>query len=250
MKLERHSQFFSNQLSAISRQLIACCVLLAFPVFLAYYRFMLRFKMCPDKVFMAIVTESMEMMIDQLRMVLAVHRKQKAGADAVQFLLPHAKRVFAPEIAFKLLRRMLHCHSGPGFYQLNDYHYLLLYDVLGYFCGLHNIRVNSASNERERERLSKVGAFHIQKIIFHDLIDIYFYNTDFLTDEGAAMEPSLDEIKATALHDVTFSISLGLSPHPEELKIRQIKRESPELRVLSRFWRDGSKVYPDLKGRK
>lgn len=39
--------------------------------------FMLRFQTPPDKILMVILTENIEMMIDQIRETLSVHRKKE-----------------------------------------------------------------------------------------------------------------------------------------------------------------------------
>jgi hypothetical protein len=218
---------------------------LAFLAFLAYYILMLRFQTTPDKIFMAILTESMEMMIDRIGETLAVHRKEEVGSFVLESLIPNAARVFAAETALKTLKHMLHCHKGPRLYRLNDYHFLLLYDTLEYFCDVHNDRVHSAPNEHDKERTSRVGAFHVEEIRFEGLIDIYFYGTDFLMDEGAAIDLNPEEDHGSGIYDEAFSIAQGLAPHPEELKFREIKEEIPELSITSRFWRHGSRVYPD-----
>jgi len=206
---------------------------------------MLRFRNHPDRVFMAVLTESMEMMIIRIREILAVHRKAETDGEGLLSLMPNASRVFAPEIALKTLKHVLHCHRGPGLYRLNDYHWLLLYDVLEYFCRVHNESVSTAPNDFEKERMSKTGGFHIEEIRCDGLIDIYFYNTDFLADEEAAADDPKEGV-ASDLHDEAFSISQGLAPHPDELKLKEIRQEVPELDIESRFWRTGSRVYPDL----
>jgi hypothetical protein len=206
---------------------------------------MLRFLAPPDKIFMAVLTESIEMMIDKIGETVAVHRKDELGTFVFESLMPNAARVFVAETGLKTLKHILHCHKGPGLYRLNDYHFLLLYDTLEYFCDAHNSRVASAPNEHDRERASKVGAFHIEEIRFDGLIDIYFYGTDFLMDEGTVTDLPPEEA-GSGIHDEAFSISQGLAPHPEELKIREVQEDTPELRVSSRFWGPGSKVYPDF----
>lgn len=207
---------------------------------------MLGFQTPPDKIFMAVLSESMEMMINRIGETLAVHRKEAVGSFVFESLMPNASRVFAAETALTSLKHMLHCHKGPGLYRLNDYHFLLLYDTLEYFCDVHNGRVVSAPNEHERERASKVGKYHIEEIRFEGLINIYFYSTDFLTDEGAAMDLNPEEDRGSGIHDESFSIAQGLAPHPEELKINEAKEETPELSITSRFWGPGSRVYPDF----
>jgi hypothetical protein len=208
---------------------------------------MLRFQTPPDKIFMAILTESMEMMIDQMRETLSVHREKEVDTVSLESLMPNASRVFAPETALKILKRMLHCHKGPGFYRLNDYHFLLLYDVLGYFCDIHNDMVHTTPHAEEKNRASRIAGVHIEKINFNDLIAMYFYDTDFLLDADTMLNLGIDKRKALGIHEETFGLSQGLAPHPEEFRLKEEKEDVPELRITSRFWSPGSKVYPDLK---
>jgi hypothetical protein len=208
---------------------------------------MLKFQTPPDKIFMAILTGSMEIMIDQIRELQAVHRKKEIGAGALESLMAHATRVFVPETALKTLKNMLHCHAGPGLYRLNDYHYLLLYDTLEYFCDIHNDMVLTAPNAREKKKASRIAGVHIERIDFDDLIDIYFFDTDFLIDEDVVMNLGLERRKGLGIHDETFGISQGLTPHPEELKIREEKDEKPVLNIQTRYWGPFSRVYPDLE---
>ncbi len=207
---------------------------------------MLRFQSHPDKIFMAILTASMEMMVDQIRELLAVHRKNDPGAGTLESLMPNAAGVFVPETALKTLKRMLHCHKGPGIYYLNDYHYLLLHDTLEYFCDVHNDMVRIAPNEYEKNKTARLAGFHVEEIIFDDLIDIYFFDIDFLMDENVVMDLGVDKRKVLGMRKETFGISQGLAPHPEELAVRIGKNETPVIMIQSIFWSPSSRVYPDI----
>jgi hypothetical protein len=195
---------------------------------------------------MAILEECIELMIDQITETKSGGRDKEEEIYEFESLLPVAGKVFNSETALKTLRRMLICHKRPGLYHLNDYHYLLLYDTLLNFCEIHNDMVKEASGKDEKKKVSKVGAFYIEKIDFDYLIDIYFYDTDFLFDADTVMELGLEKRKDLGIDDEIFSISQGLAPHPEELKIKVHKSEKPVLRIHSRFWSPSSGVYPDL----
>jgi hypothetical protein len=204
---------------------------------------MLRFETPPDKIFTAILEESMSLMIDRIREIKAA--KEDAGNE-LEDLMPTAGKVFGPATALKTLKRMLACHKRPGLYRLNDYHYLLLYDTLQYFCEIHNDMVKVACSMSEKQRTSRVGAFYIERINFDDLIGIYFYDTDFLMEGDTVMGLGLERRKALGLHDETFGISQGMAPHPEELKLKMQDNEKPVLIIQSRYWGPSSRVYPDL----
>lgn len=170
---------------------------------------MLRFETPPDRIFMAILEESISLMIDLIREIKAV--KDLPGNE-LEYLLPTAGKVFGPLTAIKTLKRILACNKRPGLYRLNDYHYLLLYDTLQYFCEIHNDMVKEAHSGFEKQRMSKVGAFYIERIDFDALIDIYFYDIDFLMDGDTMIGLGLERRKELGLNDETFGISQGMAP--------------------------------------
>jgi hypothetical protein len=188
----------------------------------------------------------MTLMIDQVREVKMRGRDTEELKYEFEGLLPAASRVFNFETTLKTLKRILMCHKRPGLYRLNDYHYLLLYDTLEYFCHIHNDMVKESKGADEKKKMSKVGAFYIEKISFDDLIGVYFYDIDFLMDADTMIELGIERRKDLGIHDENFGISQGMAPHPEELKIRVQKNEKPSLRIQSRLWGPTSSVYPDL----
>ncbi len=208
---------------------------------------MLRFQTAPDRIFMAIIQESLELMIDQIRTVKLIGQNEEAREYELGSLLPNAGNVFNSSNSIKTVKRLLVCHKRPGLYNLNDYHYLLLYDTLLNFCEIHNemVRVSVGADARRRE--AKVGAFNIEKIDFDVLIGVYFFNLDFLLDAETVIDLGFEKRKELGLQDETFSISQGLAPHPEELKVTVYRREKPLLVIQSHFWGRSSRVYPDLE---
>jgi hypothetical protein len=190
---------------------------------------MLRFQTPPDKIFMAILQDGITFMIDQLNTVKSSMNYSVDRRSVLENLLPFAGRVFNCETALKTLKRMLVCHRRSGLYYLNDYHYLLLYDTLQYLCEVHNVRVMEASSINEKKRASKVGGYYIEEINFDNLIDIYFYDIDFLINSETMRELSIEERKGLGINDETFGISQGLAPHPEELAVKIVKNENQSL---------------------
>ena len=92
----------------------------------------------------------------------------------MQWLLPNASKVFNARTALDTLKRMLVCHKNPNLYYLNDYHYLLLYDMLKDFCDLQNDSVREAKTKKEKGERSQMGRFHIDELDFDGIIDIFF----------------------------------------------------------------------------
>jgi hypothetical protein len=106
--------------------------------------------------------------------------------------------------------------------------------------------VRIASTIDEKNRSSQVGAYHIDEIRFDDLIDIYFYDIDFLMDSDTIMKLGIERRKGLGIHDETFGISQGLPPHPEELEIKKHIHEDQDVSIQPTYWEPGSRVYPDM----
>src|SRR5208283_4383561 len=180
---------------------------------------MLRFQDNIDKVFDAILHASIEVAIDYVESIIASSANSDSAAADFNDVYPEAGRVFAPHTALKVLQSMLECHNRPETYFLNDYHYLLLYDVLEAFCDNHNDAV-SGSKGKLRKELSTVGEFCIDQIDFGSIIDCYFFDIDFLTDQEVMLGLRVGERQRLGMNEEAFSIATGLSPHPEELELK------------------------------
>ncbi len=207
---------------------------------------MLTFQNRPDKIFTAMLTGSIEITVDQLRELIDRRQDKSSGENELEYVLPFAFRVFTPETAMATLKRILVCHKSPDLYCLNNYHYLLLYDILCNYCEIHNDMVRTADDISEKKEAADMGGFHVEKIDFGDLISMYFHDTDFLFDADTVMKLGLDKRKVLGMKEETFGISQGLAPHPEELKIKLEESEIPVFGFQSPVWGPDSKVYPDF----
>ena len=78
------------------------------------------------------------------------------------------------------------------------------------------------------------------------MIDLYFFDTDFLFDSEDMMKLGLEGRKGMAFNEETFAITQGLAPHPEELKIKVHKGEKAIVLDSSPYFGSKSKVYPDF----
>ena len=208
---------------------------------------MLGFAAPPDRIFMSILKESFEIMIDQITKSILAARYAEKEKDSLQYILPLASRVFNAETARNTLKRMLACHKRPGLYHLNDYHFLLLYDTLHYYCEIRNDMVASAEGAREKERISRIGGFNIERLEADEIVGIYFFDTDFLMDPETMIEMGIDRRKQLGINNETFGISQGLAPHPEELKIKIVRDEKAVLIMQSVYFGPSSRVYPDME---
>jgi hypothetical protein len=113
-------------------------------------------------------------------------------------------------------------NEAPGLYQLTDYHWLLLYESLRGFSGLHNDLARDAGAPVE------VGPYLLGEIDFGALLDLYFWDLGFLLEGElvAAMTP--EQRKQMGMNPELFGLSQGLVPHPKELKIELVEDEEPE----------------------
>jgi len=130
---------------------------------------------------------------------------------------PAAGKVFPPRSAVETLRNLLRCLDRPEIYYLNDYHYLLLFDVLNFLSQIHNDGVSMARNKRERKEVSFVDPFFIEKIDFDEIVELYFFDIDFLTSPEVML--NIPAWFKQTYNPEAFALSQGLLPHPEELAL-------------------------------
>ncbi|UCH81428.1 MAG: hypothetical protein JSW20_02135 [Nitrospiraceae bacterium] len=207
---------------------------------------MLRFQTPPDKVFTAILKDSLELIIDEINDAIAFSKDTEEFIEQLNSLLPNASRVFNPKTTISTIKEMLACLEKPQLYYLNDYHYLLLYDTLSNLCDLHNDAVNDTETQEDRIEASQIGDYNIEELLFDEIVDIYFFDTDFLTDPDDMVNLGVEGRKNMAFNEETFAITQGLAPHPEELKLRVHKGEETTVIDISPYFGSQSKVYPDF----
>jgi hypothetical protein len=207
---------------------------------------MLRFQRAPDAVFQAILRESLSFASDIISDMRSDPDPNGAlSRETFVESFPVSGKVFPPRLAVETLRDMLQRLDRPEIYYLNDYHYLLLYDVLNFLSEIHNDRVSMAGNKRERKEASFVDPFFIEKIDFDEIVGLYFFDIDFLTSPEVML--NLPSWFKETYNPEAFALSQGLLPHPEELALKVDTIEDPLLYkvTLPRYFGTGSKVYPD-----
>jgi hypothetical protein len=82
----------------------------------------------------------------------------------------------------------------------------------------------TADGVREKEELSMIAGFRIEKIDFDGLVALYFFDIDFLLDSETVSDLGLDKRAMLGIQNETFGISQGMSPHPEELELSAVVR--------------------------
>ena len=90
-------------------------------------------------------------------------------------------------------------------------------------------------------------SFEIDKINFGELIDLFFWDCDFLMTSEDSFESGLEGRKAKGISSETFAISMGLRPHPDELVIKVYDVDPPRA-SKSVYFNPESRIYPALKG--
>lgn len=211
---------------------------------------MLRFQSHPDKVFTAILKEAMELMIDEINNAVSFSQSKEEISENLNSLLPNAGKVFNSSTALNTLKEMLVCLEKPQLYQLNDYHYMLHYDTLSTFCELHNDAVREAETRADKIEISQIGDYYIEKLLFDELVDIYFYDIDFLLNPEETFQLGMEGRRNIDVSDETFVISQGLAPHPEELALKVHEGEKAIEIDSSPYFGSKSKVYPDFNNKK
>ena len=206
---------------------------------------MLRFQETPDRIFIEILTAGMEIVIDLITDLIGYSENPKEAKSELRGILPLAARVFSPGVALKTLREMLEKLLRPELYYLNDYHYLLIYDTLQLYSGLHNDMVRISSSKNQKNAAAMIGPYHIEKIDFDRLETLYFYDTDFLFDPEVMLSLGEEERKGMFFNPETFAITQGLAPHPEELVLKEVTDETYEVPEISRHFGPDSRCYPD-----
>lgn len=208
---------------------------------------MLRFRIPPDSVFQAILRKSIDAGIDVASDLLQVFNHDDAGTRReFMSLFPEIGRVFPPSVAKDALENLRRCLDRPEVYNCTDYHALLLYDVLNFYTAIHNGLVIKAGNKKERKEASFVDPFYIEKIQVDEIVDLYFFDQNFLLG-SETLQDLPDPVRKT-LRPELFGLCAGLRPHPEELELKiDDSVDSEQYRIKpSRFFGPQSKKYPDF----
>lgn len=194
---------------------------------------MIRFPQTPDRVFVDILHAAIEHMIATLR----GDRFDPAGF-AMRY--PLSARVFSPELAHTILRRLLRASRSDSLYEITDYHWLLLYESLRRFCLVFN--------DRDGEVGALGAEYGLRTLDFAELIDLWFWDQDFLLTEE-----EMDKLDPETQDDLgvrTEAIRLvqGLAPRRHELSIRRAVAAPQETAPADPFpyYRAGSTTYPDF----
>ncbi len=200
---------------------------------------MLRFQTSPDDVFTAIIEESLQFTMDEIKDLIETN-----DLNDYATILVFSHKLFSPKLALETLEKLLEYHLKPELYDLNDYHYLLIYDCLYFLSTIHNDAVKDSQTKKERSVASGIGPFRIEEIDFDAIVDHYFWDTDFLLTSKDLFDLGMEKRKEMGISKEAFAISQGLIPHPDELNVKIYDYEQQEI-TKSEYFGSTSRKYPD-----
>ena len=87
------------------------------------------------------------------------------------------------ELARSSLTRILEAHRFEDVYQLSDYLWLLVYESLEAMCQIHN---EDARSGEYPGGLIPIGEHRFRRIDFETLLQLYFWDLDFLSSRRRA----------------------------------------------------------------
>lgn len=145
---------------------------------------------------------------------------------------PLSAKCFTRELAQETLVDLIAKLRLPEEYMPTEYHWLLLYECLNIQSDLLNDapapvlieQLHMSGDARDEEYLclpstSKgLDGFHID---FDELVDQYFWDTDFLLDAETFSQLDAGAKKRLGFSNGLFGVIHGLPPHPAELILRR-----------------------------
>jgi hypothetical protein len=180
---------------------------------------MLRWQFQPDEAFVAILDSSLRICIDQLGAYLSDHL---AGTTAeVEFAWLDGTRIwelFDPDQLLGELQKLLTANQSTKLYMPNDYHFLILHEVLELQISSHNDRVSACGQPLA------FGSVLLGQVDF-DFVRDFFWDEDFLLDSEVMASLSEENKAALGLNQETFALVQGLKPHPQELELQEVDAE-------------------------
>ncbi len=188
---------------------------------------MLRFEIQPDTVFLDMLDDAIEQLIDEMDLEEPSDQDESFAVD-----MPRSSRFFTTQKAKKQLRTLQRAIHAAELYQPTDYHWLLLYECLKLYCGLFNDLPSGVISEK----------YGIESIDFNELIDYFFWDIDFLNDHIS--ELPMEAREQLGVSPETFGLSMGMKPHPEELALKLCEPDDDT--EAAKAYTPGSKQYPDF----
>jgi len=185
---------------------------------------MILFMRRPDRAFRTIIERALEGMRD----LLAESIRWDEPVDWPD-ACPTSARCFSPESARDEIERLIATLRDDEVFQVTDYHWLLLYECLAYFCEVFN----DADAPTRRAYLGDGELASIDFIDLETLVEVFFWDTDFLFATKSLDELGTDGRAMMGISDEAFGIAHGLAPHRDDLVLGRVQPE-----IVARTWED------------
>jgi hypothetical protein len=186
---------------------------------------MLRFQTPLTAAAREIIVYCLEVASDE---IVDLYEDHEAWAAAY----PLSSACFTGELARRVLLDLLEKLDAPELFVPTDYHWLLVYDCLKEHLALFNDAPVPSVVKRLRILASDqdTAYLHLPKrsrgtagvwIDFDEFIDVYFWDTDFLTDVGLFDNLTAEAKQHLGVSGEVFGVTHELAPHPDELILKR-----------------------------
>jgi len=197
---------------------------------------MLYFQIKPDSVFQAILHDALES--DRLEISRI---SMENDIDTWEAGYGRMSEIFTPYSALVTIEQLCIASQTDTVYRLNDYHCLLIYECLKNYCAVHH----DLAAQEEDQSLT-ISAYRLQNIDFQEMVDLYFWDTDFLFLSDTGPLQNLDD-DSTCLDTLESTIlTKDLQPHPRYLQLTLVTDPMWRIAQQDEFFHQHSRHYPDF----
>ena len=161
--------------------------------------------------------------------------------EAWAAVYPLSSACFTRELARRVLLDLLEKLDAPEWYVPTDYHWLLVYECLKEHMALFNdapvpsvvTRLRTLVGDQDQD----TPYLHLRKrsrgtarvwIDFDEFIDVYLWDTDFLTDAGVFCHLTPDAKQQLGFSGEVFGVAHELVPHPDELILKRWQEDGTD----------------------
>lgn len=195
---------------------------------------MIYFQTKPDAVFEAILKEAFASEASEIQLL-----SDDGAIDSWEGLYPETSRWLCPYEAVRVLVQLSAAVNDSQVYRLMDLHWLVLYETLKNFCTTHNDLLDDFD-----QHTRPVGDFKIGEVDGEALVNIYFWDTDFLLRNG---EEKWSDLQA---NDLPPRDGAGATQPEQDTAIPALEPvDEPGWIVREPYFRAGSVRYPDYDDR-
>jgi hypothetical protein len=150
-------------------------------------------------------------------------------ADDWAATFPRSAACFSLELAVTTMADLREKLDRPEFYQLTNYHWLLLYEALQLYLAILNDYQIAEENHQLLTLASRGDGYlkfrrrrgrpsHVT-IDFGWFVDKFFWDTDFLELPGVYDQLGPEAKRQLGMTPETFGVIHGMAPHPDELRL-------------------------------